>query len=150
MYAVQLSAEDVSNKIITCSGPLLAGKPPGSCLMEPPNTLIVTARLEHGEDASVLKKMYVVANNNGTYHQYVNDPTIATTSRWHQLTPSVKAVAPTTATFEIAPFETTAVSRQVKTDKFSGMKGVQIYIGVRGNDDTPFAPNNLKKVFEVQ
>lgn len=149
--AVQLSATDVSNHVITCSGPLLAGKPAGSCLVEPPNTIIVTATLEPGDSADAINKMHVVLLHQGTFHQYVNDPNIPATKRWAPRSPDLTTTLPaSTATFQIAPFESTSISRQVSFDQFAKLPGAQLFIGV-SNAKTP-APSarEMKKVFDVK
>lgn len=146
---VQITAEDVSNKIVTCNSPLLVGKPAGSCIVEPPNTLIVNAKLDVGEDASILNRMYVVTWVNGKYIQYVNDPRVSVASRW-VASPSTASLRPSTATFEKAPFETTIMSRQVRFDQLSGLKGAEIYVGVNESDDRPFTEKNFKKVFNIR
>lgn len=146
---VQIVAEDVSNKVLTCNSPLLVGKPAGSCIVEPPNTLIVTAKLDAGEDASILNKMYVATSVNGKYIQYVNDPNLSVASRWVER-PNIAALQPSTATFEKAPFEMMIVSRQVRFDQLSGIKGAEIYVGVNESDDHPFTEKNFKKVFSIK
>lgn len=146
---VQITAEDVSNKIVTCNSPLLVGKPAGSCIVEPPNTLIVTAKLDAGEDASILNKMYVATSVNGKYIQYVNDPHVSVASRW-VASSNIAALRPSTATFEKAPFETMIVSRQVRFDQLTDIKGAEIFVGVNESDDHPFTERNFKKVFSIK
>jgi hypothetical protein len=86
--AVQYEVKDISGRIVTCTGPLLASFRPGTCIGIPQGTLEITATLEDGEDTSAIEELnYTIRYNNDHYRfnsdsEYPLSSTLAK-NRWY-------------------------------------------------------------------
>lgn len=157
-FALQLTAADVSNQIVSCDSPLLHDKPAGSCLANPADTLVVTAKLDAGDDPSMLNLVYVLLRKGGQTYLYNGDPTApaamgqAGIGRWKRTSMAFDTtlVAADASTFVRAPFETDTVSRQVSIADIKSLKGAEVWVGVRKADGTVFPAGASKKVFTLK
>lgn len=149
--AVQFTVEDISNRIVTCEGPLVQNLRPGTCISIPDATLAITATLDAGEDVSVLNELdYVIFHGGNAYH-FEPDAANEASDRWHQMTlvPSYASTFERTSSQRM-PFETQSVWRMVPMGQYHKQKGVQLYVGARENANAGFHPARVRMVYEVK
>lgn len=156
-FSVEVDAEDVSNKVITCdhSNPFLAKQPDGACLAEPDATLMVTVKLEAKDQANALDNVHVIVQSNGEYFQYDtrSGGTQEGAKRWGKISINgLMATPPIVSSFQRGAWDTdpSSITRQVSLGEFYHQKGAKVYIGVRSNDSAGFAADAVKEVFEVR
>ena len=152
-YAVTISAEDVSKKIISCDSNnlFLRSLPSGFCLAAPDKTLYVTATLDEGEDPASLDEMDVVVQVGEQFYHYDgsgeprND-----TERWRAFVITAESDGMPTPSFRrMAGFETRSITRQVNYSAFVKEKGASFYVGSRKSRAEPYTEQMIKKVFVI-
>lgn len=151
--AVQFTVEDISNRIITCEGPLVQNFKPGTCISIPDATLAITATLDVGEDVSALNELdYVILHGGNAYH-FESDTTSEASDRWRQMAavpPYASTLSFKRASSQRLPFETQAVWRMVPMGQYYKQKGAQLFVGARENANAVFHPARVKMVHEVK
>ncbi len=148
VYAVEIIAEDVSNKVVSCDSPLLEGKPPGTCIAIPDGTLSITVTLEEGDNPDILDNMHIAIHSEGRNYQY--QPKSTSSELWGEI-PEEHLQGKILLTDSIPPFsfETHSVGRQIHLGRFASIPGTKVYVGVRANYESGFMPGMIQKVFEV-
>lgn len=152
-YAVTISAEDVSRKIISCdsNNPFLRSFPSGFCLAAPDKTLYVTATLDEGEDPAVLDEMDVVVQVGERFHHYdASGEPRNDVERWKEFSITAESDGMPTPSFRrMVGIETKSITRQVNYSPFVKEKGAIIYVGMRKSRDEPYTERMIKKVFII-
>ncbi len=155
--AVQVSVEDVSNKIITCdhTGPLLSTLAPGTCLGSPDATLRITVTLEAHDNPNALDNVHVVVQSNDENFQYNTrfDGTEEGSKLWKKISVNgLVGASPLVSSYQRGPWDTdkSSITRDVTLGEFYSQKGAKVYVGVRANDTAGFATDSIKEVYEVR
>ncbi len=105
VYAIEIIAEDVSNKVVSCDSPLLEGKPPGTCIAIPDGTLFITVTLEEGDNPDILDNMHIAIRSEGRNYQYQPKSTSSELCGYSSFSICSKDVtAPVSATLSMTEF----------------------------------------------
>lgn len=152
-YAVTISTEDVSRKIISCdsNNPFLRSFPSGFCLASPDKTLNVKATLDEGEDPAVLDEMDVVVQVGEQFYHYDGSGNQRNdTELWRPFLITAESDGMPVPSFRrMVGIETKSITRQVNYSPFVKEKGAIIYVGIRKSRDEPYTEQMIKKVFII-
>jgi hypothetical protein len=129
--AVQYEVKDISGRIVTCTGPLLASFRPGTCIGIPQGTLEITATLEDGEDTSAIEELNYTIRYNNDHYRFNSEANTPYQARWQRIDGMemmprfASQVAPSTIR---RAFEGRSIVRMIPLGDFYKKEGAQLLI----------------------